>query len=493
VPHDIPDPALVVLVGAAGSGKSTWAAAHYRSAEIVSSDALRAIVGSGTGDLDASTDAFAVLDLIVAARLRRGLTTVIDTLGFDRDRRLAYLALGRAAGSPCVAVHFTTPHAVCRARNAKRDRRVPASVLSKQVKRSAALAAELAVEGWDRVQSIDATLAADGGPPTPTPPVAARAATSTSWPPLPGQGIDYILNISRFPWGADPTGWLRDMALAAADVGFAGIALMDHLIQIPQVDRAWEPIPEPYVTLGHLAALGTDLRLGTLVSPVTFRQPGVLAKSLATLDVLTAGRAFAGIGAGWWEREHAAYGLPFPQPRERLDEVERAIETMRALWATGTKPYAGRRVSLPETTCYPRPIGRLPIILGGNGSRTLRIAARHADAVNLPSDEATLSAKLAELHTACAAAERDPATLAMTVLDVSVTGEDREDVARRVERLRGRTSAAAYVRRHHAGTVDEQRRRRDRLADLGVGTIFLALPDLAGASDLDRLRPLLTP
>ncbi|GAA1791323.1 LLM class flavin-dependent oxidoreductase [Nostocoides veronense] len=268
---------------------------------------------------------------------------------------------------------------------------------------------------------------------------------------------------------------------------------MDHLIQIPQVDRAWEPIPEPYVTLGHLAALGTDLRLGTLVSPVTFRQPGVLAKSLATLDVLTAGRAFAGIGAGWWEREHAAYGLPFPQPRERLDEVERAIETMRALWATGTKPYAGRRVSLPETTCYPRPIGRLPIILGGNGSRTLRIAARHADAVNLPSDEATLSAKLAELHTACAAAERDPATLAITVLDVSVTGEDREDVARRVERLRGRTSAAAYVRRHHAGTVDEQRRRRDRLADLGVGTIFLALPDLAGASDLDRLRPLLTP
>jgi alkanesulfonate monooxygenase SsuD/methylene tetrahydromethanopterin reductase-like flavin-dependent oxidoreductase (luciferase family) len=235
----------------------------------------------------------------------------------------------------------------------------------------------------------------------------------------------------------------------------------------------------------------TDLWLGTLVSPVTFRHPGVLAKSLATLDVLTGGRAFAGVGAGWWEREHAAYGLPFPQPRERLDEVERAIETMRALWGTGTKPYAGRRVSLPETTCYPRPVGKLPIILGGNGSRTMRIAARYADAVNLPSDEATLSAKLGELHTACAAAERDPTTLAITVLDVTVIGDDREDVARRVERLRGRTSAAAYARRHHAGTLDDQRRRRDRLASLGVGTVFLALPDLFQADDVDFLSALL--
>lgn len=251
MPHDIPDPALVVLVGAAGSGKSTWAAAHYRSAEIVSSDALRAIVGSGTGDLDASTDAFAALDLILAARVRRGLTTVIDTLGFDRDRRLAYLALGRGAGMPCVAVHFTAPHAVCRARNAERDRPVPAAALAQQVKRSTAVAAELAAEGWDRVQSIDTTLAVQPGPPARTPPVT-RGATSSSWPPLPGQGIDYILNISRFPWGADPTGWLRDIALAAADVGFAGIALMDHLIQIPQStghgSRSQSPM-SPSVTL----------------------------------------------------------------------------------------------------------------------------------------------------------------------------------------------------------------------------------------------------
>ena len=112
---------------------------------------------------------------------------------------------------------------------------------------------------------------------------------------------------------------------------------MDHLIQVPQVGRAWEPIPEPWVTLGAIAALRTDLELGTLCTPVTFRPAGVTAKAAATLSALTGGRAFVGIGAGWWEREHAAYGIAFPPARERLDDLERAVVTMRALWAAGTK------------------------------------------------------------------------------------------------------------------------------------------------------------
>ena len=102
-----------------------------------------------------------------------------------------------------------------------------------------------------------------------------------------------------------------------------------------------------------------------------------------------------------------------------------------------------------------------------------------------------MRAQLGELHTACAAAERDPPTLAIRVLDVTVIGDNREDVASRVARLRGRTSAAAYARRHHAGTLDDQRRRRDRLASLGVGTVFLALPDLFQADDIDFLSALL--
>ena len=107
----LPDPALVVLVGPSGSGKSTWAAAHYRAAEVVSSDALRAVVGSGPHDLDASDDAFALLETIVSARLGRRLTTVVDTLGTDAERRLGWLALAREAGLPAVAVVLDTPDA----------------------------------------------------------------------------------------------------------------------------------------------------------------------------------------------------------------------------------------------------------------------------------------------------------------------------------------------------------------------------------------------
>jgi alkanesulfonate monooxygenase SsuD/methylene tetrahydromethanopterin reductase-like flavin-dependent oxidoreductase (luciferase family) len=286
-----------------------------------------------------------------------------------------------------------------------------------------------------------------------------------------------ILQVGRFPWGEDPLDWLRGIALAAADAGFAGIALMDHLIQIPQVGRAWDPIPEPWVTLGALAALGTDLELGTLCTPATFRAPGIIAKAAATLDVLTGGRAFCGLGAGWWGREHAAYGLPFPATAPRLDDLAVAAETLRALWAPGTKAYDGERVTLPETTCYPRPIGPLPLIVGGGGERrTLRIAARWADACNVRADLDTVRHKAAVLRRHCDDVGRPHDQVAVTVLDVAVVGSSREDTWSRVERLRGRTKATDFASRHHAGEVTAHRERHERLFDAGVGTVFLALP-----------------
>jgi F420-dependent oxidoreductase-like protein len=301
-----------------------------------------------------------------------------------------------------------------------------------------------------------------------------------------------MLQLSRFPWGADPTGWLADVARAADALGFAGLALMDHLIQIPQVDRAWEPIVEPWVSLGWLAALDTRLELGTLVSPVTFRAPGVLAKTVATLDVLSGGRAFCGLGAGWWLREHQAYGLDFPAAGERLDQLQSCIETLRALWAPGTKAHSGAHVRLPETTCYPRPLHEVPIIVGGSGERrTLRIVAEQADACNLPADEAELPRRLAVLREHCRVVGRDPAEVGVTVLDVPLLGIDADDVAARVERTRGRTPAATHAARHHAGTAREHVARYRRLADLGVDTVFLALPDLRDGEDLGRCAPLL--
>lgn len=485
----LPDPALVVLVGPSGSGKSAWAEQRYRREEIVSSDALRGVVGSGPHDLDASVDAFALLEQIAAARLSRGLTTVVDTLGTDEERRARWRGLARSAGLPCVAVVLDTPADECRRRNAARDRPVPAPVLASQVRKHRAAVAALAGEDWDVVH----TVSGSGRVPEHAPERVAGHTTSQSEERRTSQGLRVVLQVSRFPWGEEPTAWLAGIAAAADEAGFAGIALMDHLIQIPQVGRAWEPIPEPWVTLGLLAGLGTGLALGTLVTPVTFRPAGVTAKAAATLDVLTGGRAFVGIGTGWWAREHAAYALPFPPARERLDALETAIETMRALWAAGTKTYTGDRLSLPETTCYPRPVGGIPVIVGGGGERrTLRIAARLADGCNVSSDLATLDRKVAVLRAHCEDVGRDPAGVAVTVLDLPVVGRDRDDTWARVERLRGRTAAAAYARRTNAGTPADQRDRYAVLADRGVDTVYLALPDLAAPEDVLALRPLLT-
>ncbi|GAA3823353.1 LLM class flavin-dependent oxidoreductase [Nocardioides panacisoli] len=482
----LPDPALVVLVGASGSGKSTWAAGRYLPHEVVSSDALRAVVGSGRYDLDASADAFAVLEQVIDARLGRRLATVVDTLGMDAARRQRWRDLARDAGLPAVAVVLAADDATCRRRNAERDVPVPAKALAGQLDRMRTVPGELAAEGWEVVvvpgdEAPPATEPSRPAQPAPNPPADDRR-TST--------GVEVVLQVSRFPWGEEPARWLAEVAGAADALGFAGVALMDHLVQIPQVGRAWEPIPEPYVTLGLLAGLDTSLRLGTLVTPLTLRPAGVVAKAVATLDALSGGRAFVGVGAGWWEREHAGFGVPFPPAKDRLDRLEDGIEVMRALWAPGTKAWSGSRASLPETTCYPRPAGPVPVVVGGAGERrTLRIAARLGDACNVRPED--VAAKTAVLRAHCADVGRDPDEVAVTVLDVSVVGSDRADVARRVERLRGRTAATAYAARLHAGTAIGQRERYAALADLGVSTVFLSLPDLAGADDLGRVAALL--
>jgi len=482
----LPDPALVVLVGASGSGKSTWASSRYRTAEVVSSDLLRGVVGSGEHDLDATVDAFALLEQVVSARVGRGLTTVVDTLGTDVVRRRRWLSAARAAGLPAVAVVLDTPAAVCRSRNAARERPVPARVLTSQLASVAATADLLEAEGWQVVRVTPDESTKD----RPESDDTARR-RETAAPPVHAGLRGVVLQLSRFPADGDLLAWLRDMVAAAEEAGLAGIALMDHLIQIPQVGRAWDPIPEPWVTLGALAASTTRLQLGTLVTPVTFRAPGITAKAAATLSALTGGRAFVGVGAGWWEREHAAYGLGFPSARARLDALEQAIETMKALWAPGTKPYAGQRVSLPETTSYPRPVGDLPLIVGGGGDRTLRIAARLGDGCNVPSDEAGL-AKVERYLAMVREAGRDPSTVHATVLDLPLVGRDRDDAWSRVERHRGRAPAATFAARHHAGTATEHAARLAGLAERGVTTAFIAPVGLDGPDDVLALAPLAT-
>ena len=476
----IPIPALVVLVGPSGSGKTTWARQHFAANEIVSSDALRAVAGSGEGDLDASDDAFAILDAVVSARTRRGLTAVIDTLGLDPARRAAAVAIGRAAGLPVVAVRFLTALDLCRQRNRQRDRPVPAPVLTAQFRK--ATDADLAADGFDLITVAEPESVLE---PAHTPGIRAAAGAQRNRP----TGLRFALQISTFPWGTDPTGprqWLADVARTAEQVGFAGLAVMDHLLQIPQVGRVWDPIPEAYVTLGYLAGVTERLELGALVTPVTFRSAPLLAKIVASLDAVSGGRAFCGLGAGWYDREHAAYDLTFPDARTRLDALVETIGTLRAFWGPGTKPY-GRSA---ETTCYPRP-GRVPIIVGGSGERrTLRIAAELADGCNLSSSLPVLDHKLAVLRGHLQRAGRTIGDLQVTVLDLPIVGNDPDQVGRLVEAHRGRTSAKAYAATHHAGTVDQQIGRYRLLADRGVRTVFVSLPDLTGPAEIERFAPI---
>ena len=276
----IPDPALVVLIGASGSGKSTWAAEHYRAVEMISSDHLRSIVGSGPADQEASKDAFALLDQLVTARTGRRLTTVIDTTGLERDRRLGYLGsraeewtCGGRRGLRDRGSHLPGPKRPARSASAGRraPNAAPRRALSWRRNRGRGLGSRPPRFRPQHRLS-----------PRPAEPMPGHRIRPTGSRPL-----RVVLQVSRFPWGEDPAAWLTAIATMADQLGFDGIALMDHLIQIPQVGRAWEPIPEPWVTLGLLAGLDTGLRLGTLVSPVTFHPPGVLAKSVATLDALT--------------------------------------------------------------------------------------------------------------------------------------------------------------------------------------------------------------
>ncbi len=472
-----PDPALVWLVGPAGSGKSTWAVQHYRPAEIVSSDELRGRLGSGEADLSASADAFEVLERIAAARLGRGLTAVVDTLGFDHELRQRLGAAADQVGTPCFAVVFDTDIDACLVRNGDRPRPVPVGVLRSQVRRHPRVVERIIADGWN----VERVAGAAAGSQV----VPSRVRSG----PDRRSGLKFYLHISRFDEGAPSS--VVETARAAAEVGFAGISLMDHLVQIPQVGRRWDPILDPYVTLARLVATAPGLEMGVLVSPVTFRHVAVLAKMLATLDVLSEGMAFCGLGAGWFESEHSNLGLEFPPSGERLDRLEDTIGALRALWGPGSKPFETETITLLDTTGYPRPVrGTIPILIGGGGERrTIPIAARLADRWNLSSRLDRLDEKLFLLRAECERIGRDPTEIETSVLDPTLVGSDRADLAELVERYRGQEDAAAFSRRLRAGTVDQQVERYGDLAQK-VDAVFVSLRD-ASAEGVRRFAPVL--
>ena len=198
------------------------------------------------------------------------------------------------------------------------------------------------------------------------------------------------LHYWNFSTPAEPTAiapTLAQTARLAEEAGFASFTVMDHFFQMQTPNTsAEEPMLEGYTALGYVAALTERMTLGLLVTGVMYRHPGLLAKTVTTLDVLSGGRARLGLGASWYEREQLALGVPVVAVAERFERLEETLQICLQMWSDNNGPYAGRHYQLAETLCVPAPISRPrpPILIGGGGEqKTLRLAARYADACNV--------------------------------------------------------------------------------------------------------------
>jgi F420-dependent oxidoreductase-like protein len=197
------------------------------------------------------------------------------------------------------------------------------------------------------------------------------------------------LQISSFTWPGGPeriSPTLARIAQAAEQAGFSSLWVMDHFFQIEVIGRPEEPMLEAYSTLNFLAAVTKRIRLGALVTGVVYRYPGILVKTVTTLDVLSGGRVYFGVGAAWNEREATALGVPFPPLKERFERLEETVQIALQMWSGNVAPYSGKHYRLAETLCSPLPISQPhpPIMIGGVGEkRTLPLVAKYADACNL--------------------------------------------------------------------------------------------------------------
>lgn len=208
-------------------------------------------------------------------------------------------------------------------------------------------------------------------------------------------------------------------AALADEIGATWFTFMDHYFQMEQIGGPSEPMLEGYTCLGYVAALTQRVRLGLLVTGVTYRHPGLLAKIVTTLDVLSEGRAMLGLGAAWYEREHEGLGVPYPSTAERFEQLEETLQIVGQMWSDDNGPYREAHYRLAETINVPQPVqARPPILIGGTGERkTLRLVAQYADACNLFAfGPEFVQAKLEVLHRHCDDLGRDPATITTTIL-----------------------------------------------------------------------------
>jgi F420-dependent oxidoreductase-like protein len=270
---------------------------------------------------------------------------------------------------------------------------------------------------------------------------------------------------------------VAQLAHTAEDSGFDSLWVMDHFYQLPALGGPSQPMLESYTLLGGLAARTSRIRLGTLVTGVTYRNPALLAKMVTTLDVISAGRAMLGIGAAWYDVEHEGLGVEFPPVGERMDRLEEAVEICRAMFRDELPTFKGRYYSIHQARNLPRPIqpGGPPILIGGGGEkRTLRLVARYADLCNIFGDAATIRHKVGVLHEHCEAVGRDPASITISRLSTLVITESAEETAATQELLRG--AAGMDSSGFNVGTEDEILAQVEELAAVGVDYLIFNMP-----------------
>jgi F420-dependent oxidoreductase-like protein len=275
---------------------------------------------------------------------------------------------------------------------------------------------------------------------------------------------------------------LKNLVTRAENTGFDSFWVMDHFHQIPFVGKPEEPMLEGWTTLSVLAGITTKIKLGTLVTGIIYRHPSVLAKIAATLDILSKGRLFMGIGASYFEGESSAYGITstgsFPSNQERLLRLEEAIQIIRKMWTEEpTASFNGKYYQIHNAYCNPKPIQKPspPILVGGSGERkTLKIVAKYADACNLFGSAETIRRKLNVLKEHCKSVGRDYDSILKTTLGAIIIDDDKEIAKKRVQQI---TRMPEEQIREFAiyGTPEDVSRQIDLLEEVGIQYLIVHL------------------
>jgi F420-dependent oxidoreductase-like protein len=249
-------------------------------------------------------------------------------------------------------------------------------------------------------------------------------------------GIHYA-NFSHPDWQTRLADRLTETAKVADQGGASLFTVMDHWFQMENLGGPLEPMMEGYTTLGYLAGQTENVRLSLLVTGTTYRYPGLLAKIVTTLDVLSRGRAMLGIGAAWYEREHVGLGVVFPSTSERFEWLEETLQICNQMWSDNDGPYEGKHFQLAETVCVPPPVQQPhpPILIGGSGERkTLRLVAQYADACNLFGESPdVVRHKLEVLRGHCDDLGRDYDAIEKTMIAMADPVADRDGFLRSME------------------------------------------------------------